>query len=90
MTTHAQEFSSPDRIHSTKLILKAALIGRLAGTGTMLFLAPGPRRKLRARIQKKSNELREPTTDTVKGAVSQVISKSQQIKDNVLEKAEDF
>ena len=90
MTTHAQEFSYPDQINPTRLVLKALLIGGLVGAGTMLFLAPQSGRKLRARIQKKSNELRERTTDTVKDAVSQVKSKGFQIKDEVREKAEDL
>jgi gas vesicle protein len=90
MTTHAQEFSYPDQISAKKLVLKGLLIGGLVGAGTMLFLAPQSGRKLRARIQRKSNELRERTTDTVKDAVAQVKSKSHQIKDDVRGKAEDL
>ena len=90
MTTHTQEFSYPDQINPTKLVLKGLLIGGLVGAGTMLFLAPQSGRKLRANIQKKTHELREHTADTVKDAVAQVKSKSYQIKDDVREKAEDF
>jgi len=83
MTTHTQEFSYPDQINPTKLVLKGLLIGGLVGAGTMLFLAPQSGRKLRANIQKKTHELREHTADTVKDAVAQVKSKGYQIKDDV-------
>jgi gas vesicle protein len=91
MTTRAQEFTTyPEQISQTKLVVKALLIGGLVGAGTMLFLAPQSGRKLRANIQKKTHELREHTTDTVKDAVAQVKSKGYQIKDDVREKAEDL
>jgi gas vesicle protein len=91
MTTHTQEFATyPNQINQTKLVVKALLIGGLVGAGTMLFLAPQSGRKLRANIQKKTHELREQTTDTVKDAVAQVKSKGFHIKDDVREKAEDL
>jgi len=90
MTTHTQEFTYPEQMNHTKLVVKALLIGGLVGAGTMLFLAPQSGRKLRANIQKKTHELREHTAETVKDAVTQVKSKGHQIKDDVREKAEDL
>jgi len=91
MTTQTQKFSTyPDQPNHTQLVVKALLIGGLVGAGTMLFLAPQSGRKLRANLQKKTHELREHTAETVKDAVSQVKSRSHQIKDDVRGKADDM
>src|SRR5918996_3248409 len=99
MTTHTQEYPRTNQINrmgrmnqltEVSPVLKALVIGGLIGAGTMLFLAPQSGRKLRANIAKKTVELRDQTTDTVKDAVEQVKSRGHQIQDGARDKAENF
>ena len=90
MSTYTQEFSGTNQGSHFIPVLKALVIGGLVGAGTMLLLAPQSGRKTRANIQKKTLELRDRTTETVKDAIDQVKSKGNQIKGDVLEKTGDF
>lgn len=64
------------------------LVGGLAGAGTMLLLAPQSGKRTRAKIQQKSIELREQTTDAVEDALAQTRAKARQINAGVHKQAE--
>jgi gas vesicle protein len=64
------------------------LVGGLAGAGTMLLLAPQSGKRTRAKIQQKSIELREQTTEAVEDAMAQARTKASQIRAGVQEQAE--
>ena len=70
--------------------LAGLVIGGLAGAGAALLLAPQSGKETREQIQQKSVELRDRTTETVEGAVSQVKTKTQQIAANLHGKAEEL
>lgn len=67
-----------------KPVLSGLLIGGLIGAGTALLFAPQAGEQTRAAIQHKTIELRDRTTEGVKGAVSQVTNKTRQVASNVL------
>jgi len=71
MTTrhHIPEYSKTSNIFG---VLVSALLGILAGAVTMLLLAPQSGKDTRKKIQKKSLELRDNTTDMVEKAMAQV------------------
>jgi gas vesicle protein len=56
-------------------LLVGLLAGGLAGAGAMLLLAPQSGRRTRAKIQRKSAELREQTADTVEELLEQARAK---------------
>jgi len=59
------------------------LLGGLAGSVMMLLMAPQSGRKTRAKIQKRSIELRDQTVETVQEAVTQARTKAHQITTDV-------
>lgn len=67
-----------------KPVLGGLLLGGLIGAGTALLFAPQTGEQTRAAIQNKTVELRDRTTEGVKGAVSQVKNKTRQVTSNVL------
>ena len=69
-------------------LLTGALIGGVAGAGAMLLLAPQSGKKTRAKIQHKSQDLRDQTAETVEDTVDQVRDKARQITGDVQERAE--
>ena len=64
------------------------LIGGLTGALAMLLLAPQSGKKTRAKVQQKSSELREQTTEAVEDALKQAGVKASQIGADVHEQAE--
>jgi len=64
------------------------LVGGLLGAGAMLLMAPQSGKKMRAQIQKKSNDLRKQTTKAVEHALTQVRDKAHEITDEVHDQAE--
>ena len=73
--------------NSPKNVLIGLLIGSLAGAITMLLLAPQSGEETRTQIEEKGIELRNQTTKSIKKAVAQVRSKTDQITAEVQEKA---
>ena len=69
-----QEYKYPT--NNTLGVLAGMLIGGLAGTVTMLLLAPQSGKDTRRQIQEKSIELRDRTTEMVEDAVAQVRTKA--------------
>jgi gas vesicle protein len=63
--------------------LAGLLAGSLIGAGAMLLLAPQSGRRTRAKIQRKSAELREQTADIVDDSLGQARAKVGQIRDDV-------
>ena len=71
-------------------LLAGLLIGGLAGAVAMMLLAPQSGKRTRAKIQRKSIELREHTADTVDDALAQARVETRRIKHDVREKAEEL
>lgn len=63
--------------------LVGLLVGSLVGAGTMLLLAPQSGKKTRAKIQKKSLELRNHSAEAIEDAVSQAGAKVRQVRTGV-------
>ncbi len=68
--------------------LGGLLVGSLAGAVAMLLVAPQSGKRTRAKIQQKSIELRERTTDAVEDALAQTRHKARQIRASVNDQAE--
>ncbi len=71
-------------------VVTGLLIGGLIGAGVALLMAPRSGEETRAEIRNKSMEYRDRTKDVVNDTVSQAKSKAGDLKDGVLEKAEDL
>jgi len=67
--------------------LAGLLAGSLIGAGAMLLLAPQSGKRTRAKIQRKSADLREQTGDTIEDSLAQVRAKAGHITGDVREKA---
>jgi gas vesicle protein len=66
------------------------LIGGLVGAGAMLVLAPQSGEKTRVQIQKKSNKLREQTTEAMEEVVAQTGDKARQISADISKQAKEL
>jgi gas vesicle protein len=86
MTTN-QEFEKTGESGNAKSLLAGLVVGSLVGAGTMLLLAPQPGVKTRAELKQGAVDLRDRTTETARGTVTQVKSKANQIKADVQIKA---
>ena len=71
-------------------LLTGLLIGGLVGAGTMLLLAPQAGRRTRQELQEGALDLRDRTTEKVRGAVSEVRSRADQVVSDVREKADEL
>ncbi len=71
-------------------LLTGLLIGGLVGAGTMLLLAPQAGRRTRKELQEGAMDLRDRTTEKVKGTVSNVRSRAGQVTSEVREKADEL
>jgi len=71
-------------------LLAGLMIGSLLGAGAMLLLAPQPGRQTREEIREGTMELRDRTTDNVRGKVSDAKARAQQMASNVRDKAMDL
>ena len=86
MDNHGQEHEND--FNQLGSFIAGLLIGGLAGALAMLLLAPQSGKKTRAKVQQKSSELREQTTETVEDALKQTGVKASQIGAGVHEQAE--
>ena len=68
-------------------LLAGLMIGGLVGAGTMLLLAPQSGRRTREEVQEGARDLRDRTSDTVMGAVSEARSRADQLASDVRGKA---
>ncbi len=75
---------------SGKSVVTGLLIGGLIGAATALLMAPRSGEETRAEIRNKAMDYRDRTRDVVNETVSQAKSKAGEMKDGVLEKAEDL
>jgi gas vesicle protein len=72
------------------VFLAGLLAGSLVGAGATLLLAPQSGRRTRAKIQRKSAELREQTAGTVGDSLAQARAKAGQITGDVREKTDEL
>jgi gas vesicle protein len=71
-------------------VVTGLLIGGLIGAGVALLTAPRSGEDTRAEIRNKAMEYRDRTKDVVSETVSQAKSKAGDLKEGVMEKAEDL
>jgi gas vesicle protein len=95
MGNHSQEHENDVNDPRTFLagLLIGSMMGGLAGAGAMLLLAPQSGKRTRAKIQQKSMELRDKTTDaveTMEDAVAQAGVKARHIRAGVREQAKEL
>ena len=90
MNTENEEFAIAMKPVKTKSVLAGLLVGGLIGAGTMLLFAPQPGAKTRAELQQGAIRLRDRTNETVKGTVTQVKTRANQIKEDVQIKVKDI
>ena len=87
MDTKDQELEYKSQSGGIKSLLTGLLFGGILGAGTMLFLAPQPGSKTRAEVQKGAAQLRDRTSEAVRGRIAQVKSRTDQIKTDVKSRA---
>jgi gas vesicle protein len=71
-------------------VVTGLLVGGLIGAGVALLMAPRSGEETRAEIRDKAMEYRDRTKDVVNETVSQARSKAGELKEGVLEKADDL
>jgi gas vesicle protein len=65
---------------ATRHVLTGIVVGGLIGATAMMLLAPRSGEELRAEIKDKAMGFRDRTTEGVKDTVSQVVSRSEDLK----------
>jgi len=71
-------------------VVTGLLIGGLIGAGVALLMAPRSGEETRAEIRNKAMEYRDRTKDAVNETVTQAKSKADELKQGVVEKADDL
>jgi gas vesicle protein len=71
-------------------VVTGLLVGGLIGAGVALLMAPRSGDETRAEIRNKAMEYRDRTKDVLNETMSQARSKADDVKEGVLEKAEDL
>jgi gas vesicle protein len=71
-------------------VVTGLLVGGLIGAGVALLMAPRSGEETRAEIREKAMEYRDRTKEVVNETVSQAKSKAGELKEGVLEKADDL
>ena len=74
--------------HTIRGFIAGALIGALAGAGTMLLMAPQSGLRTRTQIRAKSLELRDQAMESVEDAMDQARTTTEQITANVHQQAD--
>jgi gas vesicle protein len=82
--------SPADKVRRASPVVTALVLGGLVGAGAMMLLAPQSGKETRSKIQHKTLELRDRAVGGVRGAVKQVTSRTNHLKDGVRERAEDL
>jgi len=90
MKTKRQKFEQAKQVGNTISVFTGLVIGSLVGAGTMLLMAPRPGKKTRAQLQGRALKFRKQTATTMKGTLTQVKSKANQLKANMQTKAQDL
>lgn len=76
--------------HKSSGFSAGLLIGGVLGAGTMLLLAPHSGKRMRAKIQQKSIELRDETSDAVEDFVKHAGHKARQTSASVRKQAKEL
>jgi len=90
MNSKNDELEHTEQPGHAKSLFTGLVIGGLVGAGTVLLFAPQAGEKTRAELREGAEHLRDQTSETVKGAISQVKSRANLIKADVQIKAEDL
>lgn len=75
---------------SSKSVFTGLLIGGLIGAATALLMAPRSGEETRTEIRNKAVEYRDRTKDVLNETVTQAKSKAHDLKEGVLEKADEL
>lgn len=73
--------------HAAKSVFTGLVVGGVVGAATALLFAPRPGQEVRSELRDKAIDLRDRTSETVKGTVSQARTKASELKDTVVDKA---
>ncbi|MEO8354432.1 MAG: YtxH domain-containing protein [Chloroflexota bacterium] len=87
---HVHDLEVGEETRATKPVLTGLLVGGLIGAATALLFAPRSGEETRAELRGKAMEIRDRTTETVKDTVEQAKVKAYELKDNVVEKADEL
>lgn len=85
---HELEYGEPTR--AAKPVVTGLLVGGLIGAAAALLFAPRSGEETRAELRDKAMELRDRTAETVKDTVSQAKVKASELKEGVVEKADEI
>lgn len=87
---HQFEHDVQHATRSAKPVVTGLLVGGLIGAATALLMAPRSGEETRAEIRTKAIEYRDRTRDVLNETVSQAKSKAHELKEGVVEKAQDL
>ena len=84
------EYEFRHATRSAKPVVTGLLIGGLIGAATALLMAPRSGEETRTEIRNKAVEYRDRTRDVLNETVSQAKSKAHELKEGVVEKADEL
>ena len=87
---HDYAYEVQNATRSAKPVVTGLLIGGLIGAATALLMAPKSGEETRAEIRNKALEYRDRTKDVLNETVSQAKSKAHELKEGVVEKADEL
>lgn len=90
MNTETQNDGQADRASNGGPLLTGLLIGGLVGAASMLLLAPQAGRKTRQEIQAGAMDIRDRTTNTMKGTVSEARSRARELASNMSDRVDEL
>jgi gas vesicle protein len=90
MKNKKYEMEYGEATRATKPVVTGLLVGGLIGAATALLFAPRSGEETRAELRDKAMEIRDRTAETVKDTVEQAKVKASELKEGVVEKADEI
>jgi len=90
METENLQLKKVEQPGRAKSVFAGLLVGGLVGAGTALLFAPQAGAKTRTEVRDGVQHLRDQTNEKVKGTITQVKTKANQIKTDVQVKADEL